>query len=432
MKTKTSKLFGALAFALIFALSCMNTAFAAGTPIYGTESAPAQAAITKILQMPIGTNTPKADFIFEVKAISADGADATPSNMPPIGNITLSSANTMNGTTTGNIKRIILESADIFKNVTFSHAGTYVYEITEIEKTNPAIDNNTDHESLTYSPAKYELTVLVMNKKAPATGTYIYAIGDVIIIEDNDEQKKGDKVDPTPLDPDVSGDYSKMIFTNTYVKTNGPGDPENPEPEDATLSVSKKVTGDLGNLELYFDYSMTITVPSLVAEPKAYKAYVVDTDDTFVSAADLVDLNNATVAGTDKNGNAYIEFNNKAAVTFSLKHGQKLAFIDTPVGTSYNVEEAKAAGYIPNVSVVYDGGMPTVTTNTLENIDFGVIGKLVGEKTNSADFINERKDVSITGLDFSSLPFVGMIALALGVAALLFVSKARKAKNNYN
>jgi len=37
MKPKTSKLFGALAFALIFAVSCATTAFAAGDPIEGTN-----------------------------------------------------------------------------------------------------------------------------------------------------------------------------------------------------------------------------------------------------------------------------------------------------------------------------------------------------------------------------------------------------------
>jgi len=393
--------------------------------------------------MPVGTNTPAADFEFEIKAISVDGAPDNGTNMPQISSKTISYTSAKNGTTTGNVKSIPLESPDIFNGVTFPHAGSYVYEITEIKETNPDIDSNTDHDDLAYSNGKYTLTVLVKNKTAPATGTYIHAIAAVITTQDNNDQTVGDKVDPTPKDPETSGIYSKMIFTNTYVKTNGPDDPEDPDPtkpSDSTLNVSKKVTGASGNLELYFNYTMEITVPSLVTEPKAYKAYVVDANGTIVSAADLETLNKAVVAGADKNDHSYIEFNNKQAVTFSLKHGQKLVFIDTPVGTSYEVKETKAAGYVPNVSVVYNGGLPNATnggtteatSNTVENIDHGVTAKLVGEAANSADFINDRKEVSITGLDFSDLPFIGMIVLAIGAVAAIVVSKIRKAKKNYN
>ncbi|MCL1897130.1 MAG: hypothetical protein FWG03_11395 [Clostridiales bacterium] len=450
---KATKLFAALAIALVLCLGCVAPAFAAldeNGALKGTEANPAQAAITKILQMPKGTATPTASFVFEVEAISVDGDETAGAvaTMPTIGDITLGFTAAKTGSTDNGVKRVVAESPDIFADISkpFPHAGVYKYEITEKEKTNTAIDANKDHEDLTYSPAKYTLMVYVNNKTAPATGTYIYAIGTYITVIDNDEQEEGDKIDPTPLKPDVSGDYSKMIFTNTYVKTNGPTDPEKPDPtKDSTLNVSKTVTGSFGNKELYFDFSLTVTAPSLVYDPTdltatapVYKAYVVDADGTIVSTDDLLDYNKVTAADEDDNDNAYIEFISGAAKTFSLKHGQKLVFIDTPVGTSYDVEETKAAGYIPNVSVIYNGKTPVVTNNNKDDIDFGVTGELVGEATtngklaNSADFINERKDVSLTGLSFSDLPFIGMIILAVGAIAAYIVAKSRKAKRSHN
>jgi len=414
---KHSKLFLALAFALVLCVSCVTTAFAAGDPVIAKDQDhPVQVAITKILQMPKGTNTPSADFVFNIEAKTADA--------PAIGPKTISFGPSNNGTTPpppSDVKSVPLESKNIFNGITFPHAGTYVYEITE-DKGASYQSSDPNHEQLTYSPAKYILTVYVKNKTAPATGTYIYAIGDVIEEVDNSSQNKGDKVDPTPGgDPSIVGDYSKMIFTNTYVKTNGPEIPTEPKPDkpdDATLSVSKTVSGEFANMEAYFDFTMKVIAPSLIKDPPVYKAYVVE-NGQFLDKDELLAGNGITAADKDKNDHYYGIFTPGYDVTFKLKHGQKLIFVDTPVGTSYTVTETAAEGYETKY---------VITTNSEEKGYIGLSTGLrwVGEKLNSADYKNDRSDVTPTGLNLNDLPFLGMIFLAFGAVAAFAVAKARK------
>ena len=156
MKTRPIKLIAALALALMLSLSCLTAAFAAGDPIYGTQEAPAKAAITKILKMPEGTNAPNANFVFNVKSVTANGAAADGTNMPVLG----TQVDNKNGTFTLNaisdhkpsssstnstITLRVLESADIFAGKSFA-AGIYVYEITENPNTYTIADAK--HESM--------------------------------------------------------------------------------------------------------------------------------------------------------------------------------------------------------------------------------------------------------------------------------------------
>ena len=423
MKTKRAKLFAALVCALILSLSSLTAAFAAG-PIQGNEDNPAQASIAKILQMPVGTNTPGAKFVFNVDAKTADA--------PAIGPIeityTAGDYNASNGTVNGNTFSFRKESGDIFDGINFSHAGTYVYEITE-DKDASYKSADPNHEKLTYSGAKYTVTVLVKNNKA-GTGVYIDTIAAVITTPDNGGQTANEKVDPTP-------DASNMIFTNTFVKTNGPTDPEDPDPEDpahATLSVSKTVTGDIGDKTRYFVFGLTVTAPSLIPAneiPAFYRAYVVDASGV-VSAADLKDAakNNVPAGSVDSDdGGAYIEVATSGTTTINLKHGQKLVFVDTPVGTRYTVAETAVAGYVTTIEIVYNSGTPVTLTNTTATSE-----RLIGEKTNSAAYDNKLDSSPITGLSINDLPFAGMIALAIAAVAFFILAKTRKARksNSHN
>ncbi|MDR2686530.1 MAG: hypothetical protein LBB75_02165 [Oscillospiraceae bacterium] len=426
MKTRKFNALFALIFALALCLSSFTTAFAAldeNGALLGTEAVPAQAAITKILQMPKGTDTPNANFVFEVKAVSAaDCAD--PAEAPAITDITISFDQNMAGETRGATKSVPKESLDIFAGKNFPHAGVYAYEITEKQKTNTAIDANTKHEDLKYSPAKYTLKVYVQNK-ADGSGTYIYAIGDVITNPDNECQKAGDKVDPTPGD-NGNGDYSKMIFTNTYVKTNGPTDPDDPDPtkdEDSILSVSKMVEGGFASKELYFNFNLTVTKPALVSGDQTYRAYVVE-GNKVLKATEMA-ANKVTAAGTDDKGQDYIEVSD--ALTFSLKHGQKLVFIDTPVGTSYEVTEINPTDYKPHYTITTNGTPAAEVAGSL-SASLATGTQWAGEATNKAAYRNERDDITPTGLNLNDLPFIGMIALAFGAVAAVAVAKARKVR----
>ena len=412
---KKSKLVLALAVALVMCCASIPSVFADEEPAVATS----EAAITKVLKVPYGTAIPSSmSFDFEVTPLSVDGNayNATTGNMPVLASpftIDFDGGQTLEETV-GGTSTYYRESGDIFDKADWPHAGVYIYQVVETSGTYPIADSN--HETIRYSKAQYTLKVYV---KEDASGAYyIYAIGAIKDLEDDGEPGTGNKSDPTPGGGE-NNDYSQMIFNNEYIRTNGALDPEDPDPtndDDSTLSISKKVTGDFGSKELYFQYSLTINEPALVlGGPNTYKAYVVE------NGAVVTEQVNGAL-GTDN----FIEFTSGSKGSFSLKHDQKLVFVNTPVGTSYDVEEAAATGYVPNVAVVYNSESPVETSNTTADIKFGVTGEYVGELINKADFTNERNDVTTTGLNLNDLPFIGLIALAIGSLVAFVVVKARK------
>ena len=412
---KSSKIILAFALTAILCLASFATAFAAAEPDPTTIT---KAAITKVLKTPYGTIIPAGmSFEFDITAISVDDEDfdGDEKNMPEFGTVAIDYDGSQNlkdpvppGHTAG-ICTYYLESADIFKDAKWPHAGVYVYEI--VEKANTYDIKDPAHEVMTYSGAKYTLNVYVVEDDNNAGKYVIYAIGDFRTLTDEGTQG-GEKVDPTPGGDGKDYFYSQMTFTNTYVKTNGGTDPENPD--NSTLSISKAVTGDFGSKTKYFEFTLTVTAPSLVPGTPTYRAYIIEGGKVVGDPVDFV-------SGTP----------NK----FELKHGQKLVFIDTPVGTYFTVKETASAGYVPNIALVYDGGTALETNNENASINFGTdeFGHdydFVGEAENTVGFTNDRNDITPTGFNLNDLPFIGMIILALAGAAAFIIIKFRR-RNSY-
>ena len=423
---KKSKVLLALALVLLLCVTSVSTAFATNLndddALIGTEANPVQAAITKNFRLPEATTIPNLDFNFIVTPMTVDGTAFNPTTLnmptlgalsaiPGVGTFTLSFSNAdanlrepVDGLV--NTMSVQKETDNIFANAIFPHAGIYVYTITEEPNTNPAIDDIANvNEWLSYSPAVYTLTVYVANT-ADGQSTFVYALG-TLVTTPNPGQPGGIKVDPTPGGYEDEYDFSQMAFINDYVKNSGPVDPN----DASTLAISKTVTGDFASRDQLFDFSIRLAIPSIVPDiPAFYRAYIVDVDGTVITP--------------------YIEVSTSAATTFSLKHGQRLAFIDTPVGTGYEVTETGAANYFPRLSVTTSG----VTVDYPERgmgADFPSGSQLVGELANSADFFNRRDTVTPTGLNLNDLPFIGLIVLGLGTLVAFIVVKARK-RARYN
>jgi hypothetical protein len=169
----------------------------------------------------------------------------------------------------------------------------------------------------------------------------------------------------------------------------------------------------------------------------SYKAYVVEADESGAYSV-VTASENGAISGSDTNG-SYLEFASGTPVTFSLKAGQYLVFIDTPVGTSYAIEEMGAAAYTPSATVVYNGAAfgtevkgakgEALALPTGFN-DPEIDALYVGEAANSADFINDNDTTTPTGLDLNDLPFIGMIVLAMAALAAYVVVKTRKRSCN--
>jgi len=397
MLRKKSKILFALALMSVLCITSVMGALALnenGAIVAPDENTPVQASITKVLRMPVGTITPNATFEFLAQSVSVDGDTAR--TAPALNNLSVvfSPADIASEAPVNNIISIEKETGNIFAGVVFPHAGIFVYNVTEVPNTNTAIDESI-HEWLSYSQAQFTLTVYVANNAA-GNGLYVQAV--VISYESEDDDGQ-----------DVEIKVGDMTFTNHFVRTNGAVDPDDPDPTDpneSTLSVSKTVAGDFASQAQYFDFSINLDVPDLGQPIPAYfRAYVVEND------AVVADLMVSTSAATQ----------------FSLRHGQRLVFVDTPVGTSYAVQEAAAVHYIPSFIVTTNGVLGENVTGTISE-PLGTGTQFVGELANSADFTNTRDFVTPMGLNLNNLPFIGLIVLAVAALAIFLVVKTRKAK----
>ena len=416
-----------------------------------------KAAITKLLKVPFGTDTSGLTFVFEIESKTVNDATATYDgttekyNMPTIGlpteigslkgtvDIVFNGDEKLVGTTSG-ISTYFLESDNLITADEFPHAGIFVYTITENETKSTQAKTGGPKEVISYSKAEYKVIFYVSED-----GDGDLEITHIGVLNTKDDAgtaisaENQTKVDPTP-DPDGDGkNYSKMTFTNTLVRTWDGTEPE--DDDDWTLAISKVVEGTYGDKTKYFSYNMTITAPSLVphtpSAPK-YKAYVVEADSSATAPKGYKVVTSSENFAGSITDNAF-EVTTDVPFTFNLKDGQYLVFIDTPVGTSYIITETGASGYIPKVSVIYDGkaavlddgGATKYTSGTpivLPNDRISSDNLYVGEELSKAAFTNTRDEVTPTGLNLNDIPFIGMIALAFGALIAFVAVKARKRK----
>jgi len=443
-----------------------------------------EAAITKVLKVPAGTNYPAMDFKFLASKTSLSGGTSSSDiaaipdlNGSTSGDITIRFVGTesLEGTDANNVSTYYLESDDLFEGVEFPYAGIYKYTITEVPDTYKILPAKEKHEAIAYSRAVYVMEVFVKESK---DGTSIAAIGVVMTKTDDggDPDDSGDKYDPTPGGNTNGGEdgkgeegeynYSQMIFTNAYMKTNGSENPDNPDPTtpgdfsdpedpknisdeqyedpdwpgyidpvdpedgsgfmEATLAISKMVTGEFGAIGRYFDFTLDVTPPSLIPSylplSEYYRAYVVQAGKIVTSDENSGESGDLQIGSDD--GGRYIKVPIAAASSIQVRllHGQALVFIDTPVGTVYTVTEEEVAGYSTTTTVKENGSFKSPKVGSLD------AEGMVGELYNAVYFVNEAKDITPTGLDMNDIPFYGLILLAIAALVVFLIVKARKSR----
>jgi len=455
---RKSKIVLALTLSLALSLSLLAPAsLASDTPTDPDPKDAKQAAITKILKVPTGTNSPTGDFEFTVTPVSINGnedPDAT-KEMPIIGNdkvVTISYPAKFitedcecDTECADDVEHYYMQSDDLFSDSTdWPYAGIYVYGIKETRTTVPVI---VGHE-MTLSKAEYTMKVYVQEKEDESGDLEIFAIAVTKTDDDGgNDLKKGDKavkVDPKPGDGEET--FSKMKFTNTYYKHNG-GDGTDPKTESKqTFVVAKTVGGQFSSTSIYFDFTMTVTKNSLVPADTKYRVYILGTNGEPLSASELADKNDIA-----SGSNNYFEFTPGTTpypLDFKLKHGQRLVFTNAHVGTKYEITEAGAAGYqatatvtTADVPVIYGPGtaeeglsIPITGVDELDKKDTPKILRVGDTGKNEASFENLTNVEVEAGLNISDLPFYAMLFLALAGLVTFVVVKARSRKNkeDYN
>jgi pilin isopeptide linkage protein len=393
-----------MALAIIMYFYAVIPAFATGGPVTGgTEEKPVQASITKDLKVSDGAVASAETFIFTAQRVSVDG-DASASALSTAPALNMSALSISYNQGISGIK----EGEDLFENVTFPHAGEYVYTIKETAGITAG---------KIYSDAEYTLTVYVKNG---VNGVYVYGVSAVVVEPDNENQDAGDKVDPTPDSKGV-GLGTGIVFTNTYVPMTGNPDPE----EGAALVISKIVDGDYGDRSKYFEFEMTLIPPSVISGTSTYKAYVIDNTGVVTSTDNYKDTIKEDIYGK------YFSVESTESVTFYLKHGQELSVAEMEVGATYSLTEASAANYIPEVLVTVNGGTPYRIYGTLNNSLQAVDSEdnpniLIGSSVNRGDFTNARNNIMPTGILINNMPYIVMLLLASGTFVIFILIKLHK------
>jgi len=420
---KKSKIVVAILLVMLVSFSSFAVALANDGENEGATpaSGPGVLPLIKDLRMPQGTLTPEAGFVFNTTLVSVDGiTDQTQlTNAPDLGTFRIKFDAETVALAPGSDTKIATDSiANILAGVTFPHAGEFIFDIWEESDTNSHIDN--DHNMvLTYSNYVYRIQVLVSNDDNNGVAiAHIYMIRGIRGDDGTVVFDEGTKVD-------------QLVFTNDFIRTNGPTDPDRPVPGDedgSTLFVSKTVTGDSGRRDLYFNFNISVTLPTLLPEnlrPGYFRAFIVE------NGAVVQDITSNAVGTT---GNVmdvgpYLQISTTSATNFNLKHGQRLVFVDTPVGTSYNVTETFVDGYTTAIEVVSNSVQVLNVSGLTANLTTGT--QFVGESNNNAAFTNDRPFTAPMGLGLNDLPFIGLILLAIGAFVGFVVVKVRRSRKSF-
>ena len=274
-----------------------------------------------------GTISPAETFAFSALT-STDVADAgvgvTTANapVPTIGNVTYAQGEAGSANMTKTITITL---------PTYTAVGKYTYTFSEVDGKTAGV---------TYRPDAIKLVVTVIEQNGKVRVAAVHT------------EKEGEK----------SGN-----FENTYSA--------------GTLKVTKTVTGNLGDKDKEFDFTVTFTKP----EGKNW-----DMDGIVLP-----------IGATKVSDGKY---------SFKLKHGATAEFKNLPYGVSYVVEEAdySSEGY-------------TITEKAGDNSS-------INAPETTAAFTNSKTGTIDTGVTTESLPYVVLMGFVVLAGAALLLK--RKAHNN--
>ncbi|MCL2606207.1 MAG: DUF5979 domain-containing protein [Coriobacteriia bacterium] len=383
--------------------------------------------ITKEITSEPGTTIPALTWTFDIEYVAGAIAGVTAP-----GNTTMTVANIAVPDYT--VPVLAFSTAPVISHapapatgagqVTFPHAGIFIFRVTERESVTPAIPSTAD---IDWSDATYYMHVGVIN--TASGGLEVNAIG-IWSEAGTPGTPGGTKVDPGDgTDPDFAG--GAFRFINHYTDT-----PEG-NLTNYALAVTKTVTGQQGNNQQLFNYTMAITIP-VGARPSA-----TDTPPTVTFNPPAEITNSAGVPVGDA-GRPPIPMtfgtNGELTVTFQLRHGEQLRIPTLPNGSTFTVTETELS--VPNFTVhasamrviggvtpgtAFPSGTPGYVVLNDADLVVPVEGSAIsGAGRNGVDFTNEYQTVTVTGLFVGSVPFVVALALVTALLAMMVASRSRR------
>ncbi|OTN86663.1 QVPTGV class sortase B protein-sorting domain-containing protein [Enterococcus faecium] len=316
-----------------------------------------QLKITKNFDLRSGVLSPKADFAFTVSSV-------TPSPGEEKDGLTVFS-----GITTG-----LKESKVSYDN-------------------NSTTNNKTKTTTVDFSGVNY-----------PKPGIYRYTIKENAgSVPGVSYDTKGYTVDVYVLADDENGHITykpRYIVSHDSTKTAKEPVVFNNEFKTTSLKVSKKVTGNAGDRNKEFTFSINLND---VADNKTYE------------------LGNVEMTITKKDGSSskiQVPVTNKPTA-FTLKDGESATIDKLPIGIHYSVGETQVDGYKQSATINKDTSKSTTTEYSLgdDELSSGTAAEII--------VTNTKDSTTPTGVSMTIVPYVGLTIIALG--GVLYVLKKRKA-----
>lgn len=253
------------------------------------------------------------------------------------------------------------------KNLTlpaFDRTGIYTYKIAE---------TNNKVAGVTYDANPRFIKVTVVNDEK---GNLVPKVS-VRTSQHGDDNKL-----PDPIESDIKID---LEFNNTY--------------QAGELSVTKEVTGNLGDKQKLFDVTVEFTKPAEL-DIKSTITYV----DFLADNESNTEGIKISIKPEEWNGK------NTVSKTFKVKHDTTVTFTNIPKGVNWKVSEKsyESDGYATSYETVSEGvGFASGTINT--------------DETDAVKIVNYKNADVDTGISLDSIPYILILGLAVvGIGALFF------------
>lgn len=284
--------------------------------------------------------------------------------VPALGDITGAAYTADDGATTaGNVKNITINLPS------YAKVGVYEYTLKEVVPSG---------ETLPTAGVAYY-------------GNEIYVV--VTVVNDGTGSLRIASVHTEEKNSDGGFDYTKKTdegkkdtFENTYTA--------------ATLKVSKEVTGNIGDKNKEFSFTVKFTNP---------------TGKEMKSALTV-----------SKNGAAatVLTLNENGEYTFTLKNGDNISFINLPKDMGYTITEENYTDSATIEANKLGYSMPTITVGENSTNNTLSYTGTIGESDVEVKYNNSKKGEIDMGVTLDSLPYILALAVVFG-GAVVMVSRKR-------
>ena len=347
------------------------------------------AAITKVLERPMGVALPDTGFNFSATPHAFDGSTAAVQNVPELTSISIS--------TEDGVAPDVWNRTDDLNLEIVNHDLLGIHSIERVLRFNLSAVNFD-------RPGDYDYVIQMQDNVYPGIADANEQFLMRISVEAGDEGNEVAAVNFFTFANNRQGAEADPRFTSTFTPAGG------------DFFIKKIVDGDEVEPNTPFDFRVRLTSTAFVNEGTPVEATIISGYDATISRHTI----------------AY-----DAWYYFQLQDNWTMNFEDLPLGTAFMVEERAADGHYTSVSVVIDGNVPKTHSSTERDrwissesalgLAFLVENRVIGPRENSVTFTNYFPTADgTTHVIMDNLVWIAVVAVAaLGFVVLVAIIRKR-------